>query len=225
MAQKGQAWPPVTGFLLVLLSFFAAPPRPLRAPCVALGLLLLLGHKGVAGLWTEDCDRPLGMESSDIPNEAISASSSHDIIVGPHNARLNVDQNGGAWCPKVPVDTNSREYLQVDLGSVHVITATATQGRFANMKGMEYTEAYRLEYKRPGLPDFRTYISNGNEALRIASESERVILGFEIRRKFHGRSLTLSRGVSRWGLRVTREGLILFAGLRVESKSQGTQKR
>ncbi|XP_070001579.1 discoidin domain-containing receptor 2 [Penaeus vannamei] len=80
-------------------------------------------------------------------------------------AELNVDQNGGAWCPKVPVDTNSREYLQVDLGSVHVITATATQGRFANMKGMEYTEAYRLEYKRPGLPDFRTYISNGNETL------------------------------------------------------------
>ncbi|XP_037798829.1 discoidin domain-containing receptor A-like, partial [Penaeus monodon] len=112
MAQKCQTWPPATGLLLVLISFFVAPLRPLRplrAPCVALGLLLLLGHKGVAGLWTEDCDRPLGMESSDIPNEAITASSSHDIIVGPHNARLNVDQNGGAWCPKVPVDTNSRE--------------------------------------------------------------------------------------------------------------------
>nr|XP_053632023.1 discoidin domain-containing receptor 2-like [Cherax quadricarinatus] len=104
------------------------------------------------------------MESGDIPDEAITASSSHDHIVGPHNARVRVETKGGAWCPKGQLNAHSREYLEVDLGRVHVITATGTQGRFYNGKGLEYTEAYGLEYWRPGLPDFRVYTNGyGNQ--------------------------------------------------------------
>lgn len=91
------------------------------------------------------------MESGNITDQQITASSAHDVgNVGPQHARLKVDNNGGAWCPKHMVSRNLQEYLQIDLLSNHVITAVRTQGRFGKGQGQEFTEAYILEYWRPG---------------------------------------------------------------------------
>ncbi|TDG43433.1 hypothetical protein AWZ03_010135 [Drosophila navojoa] len=64
--------------------------------------------------------------------------------------RLKVDNNGGAWCPKHMVSRGLTEYLQIDLLQVHLVSAIRTQGRFGKGQGQEYTEAYVLEYWRPG---------------------------------------------------------------------------
>ncbi len=40
---------------------------------------------------------------------------------------------------------------------MHVVTAVLTQGRFGNGRGAEYTEAYKLDYWRPGMTDFIQY--------------------------------------------------------------------
>ncbi|XP_064094014.1 discoidin domain-containing receptor 2-like [Macrobrachium nipponense] len=134
---------------------------------MAVVLSVVLPHHGAQGLWTGDCDKALGMESMEIPDEAITASSVHDHIVGPHNARVRTDREGGAWCPKGQLNETSREYLEVDLGGVHVVTETGTQGRFGNGKGLEYTESYRIEYWRPGLSDFMRYTDGyGNQTFR-----------------------------------------------------------
>ena len=45
-------------------------------------------------------------------------------------SRLNKDKNGGAWCPKDTVNSDSSEWIQVDLKSVHKITAVVTQVKF-----------------------------------------------------------------------------------------------
>ena len=71
--------------------------------------------------------------------------------------RLKVDNNGGAWCPKHMVSRGLKEYLQIDLLQVHVITAIRTQGRFGKGQGQEYTEAYVLEYWRPGMEKWRRW--------------------------------------------------------------------
>ncbi|XP_036321548.1 uncharacterized protein LOC118735725 [Rhagoletis pomonella] len=97
------------------------------------------------------CKQPLGMESGAITDAQITASSAHDTgFVGPQHARLKTDNNGGAWCPKHMVSNALKEYLQVDLLQTHVITAIRTQGRYGKGQGQEYTEAYVLEYWRPG---------------------------------------------------------------------------
>ncbi|XP_014243467.1 discoidin domain-containing receptor 2-like isoform X3 [Cimex lectularius] len=97
------------------------------------------------------CGSPLGMESGDIPDSAISASSAYDSAsVGPYHARLKHDKNGGAWCPRAMVSKDSMEFLQIDLGKLRVITGTRTQGRFGNGQGQEYTEEFYLDYWRPG---------------------------------------------------------------------------
>ncbi|XP_034942255.1 epithelial discoidin domain-containing receptor 1-like isoform X2 [Chelonus insularis] len=95
------------------------------------------------------CVLPLGMEEGKIPDDAISASSSYETkSVGPQNARIRQEKNGGAWCPKAQISNDIREYLEIDLTKDHLITWTETQGRFGNGQGQEYAEAFFLEYWR-----------------------------------------------------------------------------
>ncbi|OXU17697.1 hypothetical protein TSAR_002230 [Trichomalopsis sarcophagae] len=95
------------------------------------------------------CILPLGMEEGKIPDHAITASSSYEMkSVGPQNARIRQEKNGGAWCPKAQISSDIREYLEVDLTKDHLITWTETQGRFGNGEGQEYAEAFFLEYWR-----------------------------------------------------------------------------
>ncbi|XP_053970588.1 uncharacterized protein LOC128872175 isoform X1 [Hylaeus volcanicus] len=95
------------------------------------------------------CILPLGMEEGKIPDNAISASSSYETkSVGPQNARIRQEKNGGAWCPKAQISSAIREYLEVDLTRDHLIAWTETQGRFGNGQGQEYAEAFFLEYWR-----------------------------------------------------------------------------
>ncbi|KAK1116684.1 hypothetical protein K0M31_018179 [Melipona bicolor] len=70
---------------------------------------------------------------------------------------LKVENLGGAWCPKNQITQEAREWLEIDLHTVHLITATATQGRFGNGLGVEYAEAYLLEYWRPRLGKWVRY--------------------------------------------------------------------
>ncbi|GLH05395.1 Uncharacterized protein GBIM_11001 [Gryllus bimaculatus] len=60
------------------------------------------------------------MEENRIPDSAISASSSYEEkSVGPQNARINQERNGGAWCPKAQISSEVREFLEVLAGNVN----------------------------------------------------------------------------------------------------------
>ncbi|XP_076622399.1 discoidin domain-containing receptor 2-like isoform X1 [Colletes latitarsis] len=97
----------------------------------------------------DQCILPLGMEEGKIPDDAITASSSYETkSVGPQNARIRQEKNGGAWCPKAQISSAIREYLEIDLTRNHLIAWTETQGRFGNGQGQEYAEAFFLEYWR-----------------------------------------------------------------------------
>ena len=109
----------------------------------------------------------------------------------PH-FRVRVDQNGGAWCPKNMIGKEGKEWLEIDLGSVHTISATETQGRFGNGQGVEFSEAYLLEYFRPRLAKWVRYRTrentevidaNTNTYVPVKKELDPVILASKIR--FH----------------------------------------
>ncbi|XP_006568429.1 discoidin domain-containing receptor 2 isoform X2 [Apis mellifera] len=143
-----------TGAMVKSFGFFFAG----RAiPAVHLMLFLVLADSTVA-VDLSQCIAPLGMESGAIPDADITASSTFDTgNVGPHLARLKAENLGGAWCPKNQITQEAREWLEIDLHTVHLITATATQGRFGNGLGVEYAEAYLLEYWRPRLGKWVRY--------------------------------------------------------------------
>ncbi|XP_066592501.1 discoidin domain-containing receptor 2 isoform X2 [Prorops nasuta] len=96
------------------------------------------------------CTAALGMESGEISDEDISASSMYDPSLGPKHARLRRNEGGGAWCPKNVLTKDRNEYLEVNLHSPRILTAARTQGRYGNGNGVEYTEEYYVEYWRPG---------------------------------------------------------------------------
>ncbi|XP_039286275.1 discoidin domain-containing receptor 2 [Nilaparvata lugens] len=129
--------------------------------------LLALCFRAVTALDPGTCNIALGMESGRIPDDDITASSSFDSgNVGPRHARVRTEVGGGAWCPKMQVTAEPKEWLEVDLHSVRVITAVETQGRFGNGQGQEYAEAYLLEYWRPRLGKWVRYHDNkGQEVM------------------------------------------------------------
>ncbi|XP_060809690.1 epithelial discoidin domain-containing receptor 1-like [Amyelois transitella] len=97
------------------------------------------------------CEVPLGMEDGKISNESLSASSSYDQSVSPLSSRIRTEIRGGAWCPNGLILPDSRQYLQVDLHDEYLVTATESQGRFANSVGVEFVESYSVEYWRAAL--------------------------------------------------------------------------
>lgn len=132
-----------------------------------LAVLLLVEASLLHALDISQCIAPLGMESGLIADKDVTASSCYnDGNVAPQNGRLNQDIKGGAWCPRSQITTESTEWLEIDLHTVHVITGAGTQGRFGNGQGQEYAEAYVLEYWRPKLGKWVRYRSlDGQEKL------------------------------------------------------------
>ncbi|XP_024873096.1 discoidin domain-containing receptor 2-like [Temnothorax curvispinosus] len=126
----------------------SADPTPLRGLLIAIFVLLSLPRCRCTDLG--QCTTALGMESGEIPDEDISASSMYDPSLGPKHARLRQDKGGGAWCPRNMVTKEGKEYLEVNLHTPRLLTSTKTQGRFGNGNGVEYTEEYFVEYWRPG---------------------------------------------------------------------------
>ncbi|XP_066250370.1 discoidin domain-containing receptor 2 isoform X1 [Euwallacea similis] len=124
--------------------------RP-SAPLLPVLFLCLLYQ--VPALELEDaCFGPLGLESGKIQDSALSASTSYDSgSVGPHHGRLRNNKQGGAWCPRHMVSRNSREFLEINMGQLHVLTGVKTQGRYGNGQGQEYAEQYMIEYWRSGV--------------------------------------------------------------------------
>ncbi|CAH1989885.1 unnamed protein product [Acanthoscelides obtectus] len=134
--------------------------RYLRAYRLFLSWMLSLAYVGFGALAVDpsQCIAPLGMENGQIKDSDLSASSSFDSgNVGPQHGRVRTDRNGGAWCPLKQATEEPEEWIQIDLRSVHMITATETQGRFGNGQGIEYAEAYMIEYWRPRIGKWIRY--------------------------------------------------------------------
>ncbi|KAM6038219.1 LOW QUALITY PROTEIN: epithelial discoidin domain-containing receptor 1 [Chlamydotis macqueenii] len=94
------------------------------------------------------CRFALGMEDGSIPDSRLSASSAWSDSTAARHGRLGRSDGDGAWCPAGPVFPEEEEFLEVDLGRLHVVTLVGTQGRHAGGHGREFAHAYRLRYSR-----------------------------------------------------------------------------
>ena len=90
------------------------------------------------------------------------------------------------------IGKDGSEWIEINLNSVHVITATETMGRFGNGQGAEFAEAYLLEYFRPRLGKWVRYRNiensevmqgNTNTYIAIKENLSPVVLASKIR--FH----------------------------------------
>ncbi|XP_010725775.2 epithelial discoidin domain-containing receptor 1-like [Meleagris gallopavo] len=88
------------------------------------------------------------MQDGSIPDSHLSASSSWSDSTAAQHGRLGRNDGDGAWCPAGPVFPDEEEFLQVDLGHLHLVTLVGTQGRHAGGHGKEFAQTYRLRYSR-----------------------------------------------------------------------------
>ncbi|XP_078343417.1 retinoschisin-like [Oculina patagonica] len=116
-----------------------------------------------------DCKRALGMESGEITDGQISASSQYSINHAVSQGRLHNQPNGvkvGCWA----VATNDiHQWLQVDLGNPNtVVTGVATQGR-SNAAGR--VTKYKLQYSNDGVT-FQYYKEQGDTDMEFAGNTD-----------------------------------------------------
>ena len=86
----------------------------------------------------------LGMESGSIPDDKITASSVNSAVNTPaKNGRLNYTA-GSSWCA---LTSDSNQYLQIDLQTLHIICAVSTQG---NSKADQWVRSYTMKSSTDG---------------------------------------------------------------------------
>lgn len=90
--------------------------------------------------------------------------------------RLDFEEGDGAWCPEITVEPDSlKEFLQIDLRSLHFITLVGTQGRHAGGIGNEFAQMYKIKYSRDG----SRWISWRNRQGKQASQSVKTSIKFK----------------------------------------------
>ena len=113
---------------------------------------------------TLGCITPLGMESGDITNAQISASSMLDGNNSPEQARLHQKADGsmaGAWSAEID---DPYQWLQVDLGSFTKVSRVATQGR----NGFDqWVTKYKIQYGDDG-ENFWVYKEPGTSTAKVS---------------------------------------------------------
>ncbi|XP_078696106.1 putative carboxypeptidase X1 [Branchiostoma floridae x Branchiostoma belcheri] len=98
------------------------------------------------------------MESGDIPDDSITASSFWSVGREPYRARLNGVAGAGAWAARF---NTIGEWLQVDLGEMMNVTGTIIQGRYHNYD--QWVTSYKLQYSVDGLSWITCASSDGYE--------------------------------------------------------------
>ena len=104
--------------------------------------------------------RALGMENNDIPDSAVTASSSYsDSLHEPWRGRLNnVPDGDGGWGCWLAGTWTLGEWLQIDLGKEKLLTKLATQGR---PSFDQWVLSYKILFSSDGI-SWKEYKENGD---------------------------------------------------------------
>uniref|UniRef100_A0A3B4VGH3 Neuropilin n=1 Tax=Seriola dumerili TaxID=41447 RepID=A0A3B4VGH3_SERDU len=107
------------------------------------------------------CSMALGMESGKISDDQITASTTfYDSRWLPRQARLNNDDN--AWTPS---EDSNKEYIQVDLQFLKVLTGISTQGAVSKeTQKSYYVTTFKLEVSTNG-EDWMVYRHGKNHKI------------------------------------------------------------
>ena len=103
-----------------------------------------------------DCASALGLESGEIPESAMTASSVYNQYSPAGRGRLNKVRDGGYYGAWFPRTARPGEWIQIDLGKNVKVTKIATQGSY-NIA--TWTKTYSLSYRIQGGSTFAPYLN------------------------------------------------------------------
>ena len=128
-----------------------------------------LNEKEFVFLPTECRIQPLGMENREIPNGAVTASSSYGLAHEPWQARLNNMERSGSVGTWSTGSNNIGQYLQIDLGKERVVNKIATQGRSSTVY-FQWVTSYKLLFSSDGAK-WKEYQDNGVVKVNTVKET------------------------------------------------------
>ena len=107
----------------------------------------------------------LGMQSGDMPDSAITASSSANAVsYAPSVGRLHFLSAGsgryGSWAAGA---NNAQQWFQVDFGSWTKVTAIRTQGR---QDSNQWVKTYSISYSYDSVFHTTVYNESGSKKVR-----------------------------------------------------------
>ncbi|XP_060761946.1 neuropilin 1b isoform X2 [Neoarius graeffei] len=103
-------------------------------------------HQEASHKQANECLSPLGMESGEISDERITASSQYNPSWSPFRSRLNYQENG--WTPS---EDSTKEWIQVNLGFLRYVSAIGTQGAISQeTKKAYYVKTYKVSISTNG---------------------------------------------------------------------------
>ena len=107
--------------------------------------------------------KAIGVQNNSVPDSSMTASSYYDSYHNASNGRLHGNYG---WQPRTRF--NPDDYLQIDLGTAHVICAVATQGAgpVLSVYDKEWVTEYKLNYSM-GQSDWTTYQENYGDKVEI----------------------------------------------------------
>ena len=126
--------------------------------------LLFCERKSKVNVVFVECQEALGMEAGVISDRQITASSQRNSRHAPVQGRLNfkaTEGKAGAWCAG---SNDTKQWLQVDLLSKHIVTRVATQGR--NGEYRQWVTKYKLQYSNDGI-NFQFYREKGETTDKV----------------------------------------------------------
>ena len=109
--------------------------------------MMILHFAGFPVPEVSSCRKPLGMESGQIPNSAVTASSQLGGAYGPENARLHYKGGVGRLGAWIPLTQDHSQWLQVDFGAETQVTGISTQGYY---NADHWVKSYSLKYSTDG---------------------------------------------------------------------------
>ena len=136
--------------------------------CLNLTWLLCLAAWNLIGFATPippQCMEALGMKSGDIPDSAITASSSANAVsYAPSVGRLHFLSAGsgryGSWAAGA---NNAQQWFQVNFGSWTKVTAIRTQGR---QDSSQWVKTYSISYSYDSVFHKTVYNEYGSKKVR-----------------------------------------------------------
>ncbi|KAM6310335.1 coagulation factor V [Aegotheles albertisi] len=117
------------------------------------------------GCEVDGCSLPLGMESGEIKNSQITASSVKTSWFNTWDSSLaRLNQNGkiNAWRAKL---NNKQQWLQIDLLTIKKITAIATQGT-KSISAENFVKTYVIQYSNEG-SEWKSYTDDASSVAKV----------------------------------------------------------
>ncbi|XP_029202215.2 uncharacterized protein LOC114966489 [Acropora millepora] len=134
-------------------------------------------REGFVAEGAKKCNKILGMQNDQIPDSAISASTSYNSYMIPKNGRLHFQAKSGAYGSWAVQKNDQFQWFLVDFGSFTKVTGLSTQGR---QDGNWWVKTYSVSFSYDGV-FFEDYKENNTKKIFVGNSDRYTVVNHDLK--------------------------------------------